>query len=77
MSALPPRDLCALSDILEAWQRGEIGYRRAMSLAGIDSLLELYEAARVSRVPIRLILTEAELVQAEMVTQALREAGWP
>jgi hypothetical protein len=77
MSVLPPPDLCTLADILEAWQRGDIGYRRAMSLSGIGSLLELYEAARVSGVPIRTLLTEDELRQAEMVAQALREGGWP
>lgn len=34
--------LLTLHDILVAWQAGEIGYRRAMQLAQIDTLDELY-----------------------------------
>lgn len=49
--------LMTLRDILVAWQAGDIGYRRAMDLAQIDTLDELYEAAHLSGVKIRTKLT--------------------
>jgi hypothetical protein len=40
-------------DALEAWQAGEITFRRCMRLTGIDDLPELYAAAKSSGVDIR------------------------
>jgi hypothetical protein len=55
-------------DILQAWQDGRIGYRKAMSLTACDSLFELYDACRSSGVTIRsdLIPLELEMVDAVM-----------
>jgi hypothetical protein len=46
---------------LEAWQQGEITYRRALRLVGVDTIADLYEAARSSGVDIRLDPTPAEV----------------
>jgi hypothetical protein len=41
-------------EALEAWQQGEITYRRALRLVGVDTIADLYEAARSSGIDIRL-----------------------
>lgn len=64
--------LLTLHDILVAWQAGEIGYRRAMQLAQIDTLDELYEAAHNSGVRIRKELTSDEEAMAKIVTDLIR-----
>ena len=63
----------SLYDLLVAWQAGEIGYREAMSRAGVDTLDELYDAAKLSGVTIRGDLTAAELSQASLVASLLRD----
>jgi len=64
--------LLTLHDILVAWQAGEIGYRRAMQLAKIDTLDELYEAANLSGVEIRTKLTSDEEAMAKIVADLIR-----
>jgi hypothetical protein len=64
--------LLTLHDILVAWQAGEIGYRRAMQLAQIDTLDELYEAANLSGVAIRTRLTSDEEAMAKIVANLIR-----
>jgi hypothetical protein len=44
-------------EALEAWQQGEITYRRALRLVGVDTIADLYAAAHSSGVPIRLTLS--------------------
>lgn len=61
--------LATLNDILMAWQGAQIGYRRALDLAQIDTLGELYEAAILSGVEIRTFLTREELAMAEIVAR--------
>lgn len=62
----------SLHDILVAWQNGDIGYRRALDLARIDTLDELYEAAHHSGVTIRSKLTGEEETQARIVAELIR-----
>lgn len=64
--------LLTLHDILIAWQGGEIGYRRAMQLAQIETLDELYEAAHNSGVAIRTTLTSDEEAMARIVADLIR-----
>lgn len=64
--------LLTLHDILVAWQAGEIGYRRALQLARIDTLDELYEAAALSGVEIRTKLTSDEQAMARLVADLIR-----
>lgn len=64
--------LLTLHDILTAWQAGEIGYRRALQLAQIDTLDELYDAANLSGVAIRTQPNAAEAAMAEIVGDLLR-----
>jgi hypothetical protein len=64
--------LLTLHDILVAWQAGEIGYRRAMQLAQVDTLDELYEAANLSGVEIRSKLTSDEDAMAKIVADLIR-----
>jgi hypothetical protein len=64
--------LLTLHDILVAWQAGEIGYRRAMQLAQVDTLDELYEAANLSGVEIRSKLTPDEDAMAKTVADLIR-----
>jgi hypothetical protein len=66
-------DVQSLHDILTAWQDGKIDYRRAMELAQIDTLGELYKAAEHSGVAIRTEPNEHELRQAELVADLIRE----
>lgn len=40
-------------ETLQAWQDGEITYRQAFKLVGVETLKELYEAARNSDVEIK------------------------
>lgn len=61
-----------LHDILVAWQAGRIGYRRALELAQIDTLDELYEAANLSGVEIRTQLTTEEQAMAQVVADLIR-----
>lgn len=65
--------LATLNDILVAWQGTQIGYRRALELAQIDTLGELYEAAMLSGVEIRTFLTREELAMAEIVANLIRQ----
>lgn len=65
--------LLTLHDILVAWQADEIGYRRAMVLAQIDTLDELYEAAALSGVEIRTQLTPGESSMAKIVGELIRD----
>jgi hypothetical protein len=58
-------------ETLEAWQAGEITYRRAMRLLGVDTIADLYAAARSSGVPIRRGLTPAEERLADRVTDII------
>lgn len=64
--------LLTLHDTLVAWQAGEIGYRRAMELARIDTLDELYDAANLSGVEIRKALTKDEQTMAGIVAELVR-----
>lgn len=64
--------LLTLHDILIAWQAGDIGYRRAMQLAQIDTLDELYEAAHLSGVAIRAAPTFDEEAMAKVVADLIR-----
>lgn len=50
--------LATLNDILVAWQNDQIGYRRALELAQIDTLGELYEAGVLSGVEMRAEFSE-------------------
>lgn len=65
--------LIALNDVLRAWQDGRIDYREAMRLSGADTLNELYEAAHLSRVPIRTTFTAGELAHGREVAPIIRE----
>jgi len=69
----PPKELASLNDILTAWRDVAITYRRAMALSGIDSLFGLYEAARLSAVPIRKRLSFRERQMAERASRVLLE----
>jgi hypothetical protein len=62
----------SLHDILLAWQAGKMDYLRAMELAQIDTIGELYKAAEHSGVEIRTEPNEHELQQAEMVADLIR-----
>ena len=62
----------SLHDILVAWQEGRMDYRRAMDLAQIDTLGELYAAAEHSGVTIRAEPTEEEHRQADLVADLIR-----
>ncbi len=64
--------LVTLHDILVAWQAGELGYRRAMQLAQIDTLDELYEAAHHSGVAIRSAPTVDEEGMADIIADLIR-----
>ena len=64
--------LLTLHDILIAWQAGDIGYRRAMQLAQIETLDELYEAAHLSGVAIRAAPTSDEQAMANVVADLIR-----
>jgi hypothetical protein len=48
-------------EALVAWQQGEITYRRALRLVGVDTIADLYAAAHSSGVPIRLTLSDREI----------------
>jgi hypothetical protein len=48
-------------EALEAWQQGEITYRRALRLVGVDTIADLYAAARSSGVDIRIEPTAREI----------------
>jgi hypothetical protein len=48
-------------EALEAWQQGEITYRRALRLIGVETIADLYEAARSSGVEIRREPTPQEI----------------
>lgn len=65
-------EVLSLHDILVVWQEGHMDYRRAMELAQIDTLGELYRAAENSGVEIRVEPNEHELRQAEMVAEIIR-----
>lgn len=65
--------LATVHDILVAWQAGEIGYRRALELTQIDTLDELYEAAHLSGVEIRMELTPDEQAMAKVVADLIRD----
>lgn len=64
--------LPTLHDILVAWQADEIGYRRALQLAQIDTLDELYEAAALSGVAIRTEPTAEETAMGNLVAELIR-----
>lgn len=70
-------EVLSLHDILVAWQDGRMDYRRAMELAQIDTLGELYRAADNSGVEIRVEPSEHELRQAEMVAELIRGQARP
>ena len=58
--------LLSLHDILVAWQAGEVSYHTALDLTQIDTLDELYEAAAMSGVALRVALTTDEKAMAEI-----------
>lgn len=64
--------LLTLHNTLVAWQAGEIGYRRALQLARIDTLNELYEAAALSGVQVRTKPTSDEQAMAKVVADLIR-----
>lgn len=66
------KDAITLHDILRAWQAGTIPSARAMALSGIDTIGELYAAARSSGVPLRKTLLAAEEAAAESAIAAIR-----
>jgi hypothetical protein len=49
-------------EALEAWQQGEITYRRALRLVGVDTIADLYAAARSSGVDVRIEPTPQEIL---------------
>jgi hypothetical protein len=49
-------------EALEAWQQGEITYRRALRLVGVDTIADLYQAAHSSGVEIRIEPTPQEIL---------------
>lgn len=61
-----------LFDILTAWQADKIGYQRAMQLAQIDTLDELYEAATLSGVKIRTKLNSDEKAMGKIIAELIR-----
>jgi hypothetical protein len=65
-------EIQSLHDILTAWQDGNTDYRRAMELAQIDTLGELYGAAEHSGVAIRTEPNAHELRQAKLVADLIR-----
>lgn len=71
MTEAPPP--LSLFDILTAWQDGRMDYRRALDLAQIETLGELYDAAELSGVPIRIAPSSDELRQAELVADLIRD----
>lgn len=64
--------LLTVHDILVTEQAGEIGYRRALQLAKIDTLDELYEATALSGVQVRTKLTSDEQAMAQVVADLIR-----
>ena len=64
-------EVLSLHDILVAWQEGRVDYRRALELAQIDTLGELYRAAEHSGVAIRTEPREHELEQADLVARII------
>ena len=67
--------LIALNDVLRAWQAGRIRYRDAMRRAGAETLDELYDAAWLSRVPLRAEMLPEEREQASRVAPIIRAAA--
>lgn len=61
-------------EALEGWQAGEITYRRALRLLGVDTIADLYSAARSSDVAIRVGLTDAEERLADRATALIARA---
>jgi hypothetical protein len=55
-------------EALEAWQQGEITYRRALRLVGVDTIADLYAAAHSSGVSIRV---EASAPEVELADHAV------
>lgn len=55
-------------EALEAWQQGEITYRRAMRLVGVDTIDDLYAAAHSSGVSIRQEVLPSEIELADHAT---------
>ena len=52
-------------EALEAWQQGEITYRRALRLVGVDTIADLYAAARSSGVDVRTEPTPQEIMLSD------------
>ena len=48
-------------EALQAWQDGEITYRRCLRLLGVDTIADLYAACRSSGVKVRIEPTEEEI----------------
>jgi len=55
-------------EALEAWQQGEITYRRAMRLLGVDTIDDLYAAAISSGVSIHREAMPSEIELADHAT---------
>jgi hypothetical protein len=63
----------SLHDILVAWRSGELSYRRALDLSGIDTLDELYDAAALSGVAMRETMSAEEDRAATLVADLIRD----
>jgi hypothetical protein len=63
-------------ETLEAWQQGGITYRRALRLLGVDTIADLYDAARSSGVMIRREPSPAEVDLADRASAMIgRQLG--
>ena len=66
--------MMSVHDALEAWQSGEITYRRAMDLTGATNLVELYGLAQACDVEIKLEMNENERRTVEAVGASIQRA---
>jgi hypothetical protein len=58
-------------EALEAWQHGEITYRRALRLVGVDTIADLYAAAHSSGVEVRIEPTPQEIHLSDEATHLI------
>jgi hypothetical protein len=58
-------------EALQAWQDGEITYRRSLRLLGVDTIDDLYAACRSSGVEIRISPSEAEVRSSELAIRMI------
>ncbi|WP_187437627.1 hypothetical protein [Bradyrhizobium rifense] len=58
-------------EALQAWQDGEITYRRCLRLLGVDTIADLYAACRSSGVNVRIEPTEEEIRLSNRAIEAI------